>query len=191
MEKKLYRDELRKKIGGVCAGLADHFGMDVSLLRILFVLSAVFLHGVGLVAYVVLWISLPKKDFFFGNPHVDYKVPPQDAYNPFRNTPPNFSAADFDKPFGGFPAKKTNAGVIAGAILIVLGTVFLLRNFDFIPDIDHRVLWPLVIVGIGLAFIFSGAKKQPWEKQEWTKNEPEVKADDTSEEKTNDNPPTV
>lgn len=190
MEKKLYRDEQRKKIGGVCAGLADHFGMDVAIVRIIFVLGTVFLHGAGLVAYAVLWISLPKKHLFF-DPNVDYRIPPQDPFNPFKNAAPNFTMPEFEKPFGGVPAKKTNAGVIVGAVLIVLGTGFLLRNFDFIPDIDHRILWPLVIVGVGLAFIFSSAKKQPWEKEQWSKTEPEVKTEGAGEETENDNNPTA
>ncbi|RYD89092.1 MAG: PspC domain-containing protein [Sphingobacteriales bacterium] len=195
MEKKLYRDEQRKKIGGVCAGLAEYFGVDVSIVRVVFLVTAV-LHGTGAVIYCVLWAVLPKKDIFFRDPNVDYTVPPQDPFNPFKNaTPPNFTMPKYDDcgtPFTGIPAKKTsNAGVIVGAALIVFGSIFLLNNFDLIPDIDFHVLWPVVLVVIGITFIFSGAKKQPWEKEEWNKTATEPVTEEKKEEPTNDNPPTV
>ena len=193
MEKKLYRDEQNKKIAGVCAGLADHFAMDVSIVRIIFLLTAI-LHGAGLIVYVVLWIALPPKNPFLYDPNVDYTVPPQDPYNPFKNTtPPNFTMPNFGepgKPFTNMPTRKhTKAGVIIGAVLIILGAIFLLDNFNFIPDVDFSILWPLILVAIGIVFIFSGAKKQPWEKKEWHKTEPEPEV--KKEEDTNDNPPTV
>lgn len=59
MEKKLYRDEQHKSIGGVCAGLAEYFNVDVSIVRLVFVLALV-LKGVGLIPYIILWIVLPK-----------------------------------------------------------------------------------------------------------------------------------
>ncbi|MEO6849224.1 MAG: PspC domain-containing protein, partial [Mucilaginibacter sp.] len=70
MEKKLYRDDQRKSIGGVCAGLADYFNVDVAVVRLIFVLMLI-LHGSGLLAYIVLWIVLPRKTFTFSNPSVD------------------------------------------------------------------------------------------------------------------------
>lgn len=198
MEKKLYRDELRKKIGGVCAGLADYFGVDVSIIRVLFVITFV-VKGFGGLLYVILWIVLPKRNEFF-DPTVNYNIPPQDPYNPFKTAPePNFTMPNFDagKPFGSVPPvkKSSSVGVITGAILIIIGGAFLLDEFNLIPEVDFDVLWPLLLVGAGVAFILSGAKKQPWEQKDWNQPaaeqpaaaEPEKKA----EQNTNDNPPTV
>jgi phage shock protein PspC (stress-responsive transcriptional regulator) len=56
--KKLFRDEERKVLGGVSGGLAAYFDIDIVVVRILFVLTAIF-GGLGLVAYIVLWIVLP------------------------------------------------------------------------------------------------------------------------------------
>ena len=50
-----------KMIGGVCAGVADYFGIDVTLVRVLTVLGAVFGLGSLLVAYVVAWILIPQR----------------------------------------------------------------------------------------------------------------------------------
>jgi phage shock protein PspC (stress-responsive transcriptional regulator) len=53
--KRLYRDENNKILGGVCAGIANYFGMDAILVRILFVLS-----GIGFLAYILLWAFVPN-----------------------------------------------------------------------------------------------------------------------------------
>ena len=149
MEKKLYRDEHRKVIGGVCAGLADYFGVDVSVVRAIFAISLV-LKGIGFIPYIVLWIVLPKKNYNFNNPNinpgvdytsfnpnfnqgynnpkVDYSVPPPSASQPFMPS-----------------AKKSNAGLIFGVVLIVLGASFLLDEFNIIPELilksSGRLYW--------------------------------------------------
>jgi phage shock protein C len=50
----------RKKIAGVCAGFADYFEMDLTLMRIIFLATAILPPGVGGIAYVIAWIALPK-----------------------------------------------------------------------------------------------------------------------------------
>ncbi len=57
---RLYRDPANGKIGGVCAGLAEYFGFDLALTRILTVV-ALFLFPATMFAYVVLWFLLPVK----------------------------------------------------------------------------------------------------------------------------------
>jgi phage shock protein C len=47
-------------VAGVCAGLAESFNTDPTLIRVLFVLLAV-LGGSGLVIYVVMWILVPEE----------------------------------------------------------------------------------------------------------------------------------
>lgn len=60
---KLYRIPSEGKIGGVAAGLAEHFGTDVALLRILLLLTFFFAHGVPVVLfYIILWVVLPKAE---------------------------------------------------------------------------------------------------------------------------------
>lgn len=59
-EKKLYRQPIGKKIGGVCSGLAEYFDTDPTLIRILFVI-ALFLGSFGFWAYLAMWIVMPNK----------------------------------------------------------------------------------------------------------------------------------
>ncbi|EFV92676.1 phage shock protein C, PspC [Dietzia cinnamea P4] len=55
--KRLTRSEDRW-IGGVCGGLADYFGLDPALVRVLFVAS-LLLPGPQLLIYVILWFVMP------------------------------------------------------------------------------------------------------------------------------------
>jgi len=56
--KRLFRNENDKLIGGVCGGIANYFGIDTILVRIIFVFVA--FTGAGLLAYLILWIALPS-----------------------------------------------------------------------------------------------------------------------------------
>lgn len=60
MAKKLVRLENQKMIGGVCAGLADHMDLDISLVRILFVAVA-FITAIlpMMIFYIIAWIVIP------------------------------------------------------------------------------------------------------------------------------------
>jgi phage shock protein C len=48
-----------KKIGGVCAGFARYFNVDVTLVRVIWLTAALFA-GVGFIAYPVAWLLMPK-----------------------------------------------------------------------------------------------------------------------------------
>jgi phage shock protein C len=58
---RLSRPMHEAKIAGVCAGFARYFGVDVTLVRVLWlVVTLVPLPCFGLVAYIVCWIVMPK-----------------------------------------------------------------------------------------------------------------------------------
>ena len=52
------RSTTDKKLGGVCAGLADYFDLDPTIVRVVWVLAVLF-GGVGILLYIILWIVLP------------------------------------------------------------------------------------------------------------------------------------
>src|SRR5215468_9034451 len=56
--KRLMRSSRDKKIGGVCAGLAEYFDLDPTIVRIVWLL-AIFFAGTGFLIYIILWIALP------------------------------------------------------------------------------------------------------------------------------------
>lgn len=57
--KKLYRDSETKVLGGVSSGIAAYFGIDVVVVRILFLISF-FFFGTGFLLYIILWVVLPE-----------------------------------------------------------------------------------------------------------------------------------
>jgi phage shock protein PspC (stress-responsive transcriptional regulator) len=58
-KRRLYRDPDHRVIGGVCGGLGAYFNMDPIIFRIIFA-ALLFLTGTGFLAYLILWIAVPK-----------------------------------------------------------------------------------------------------------------------------------
>jgi phage shock protein C len=58
---RLTRSREDVKIAGVCAGVARYLGADVTLNRILWLLLAIWPPAIGLIAYIVCWIVMPKE----------------------------------------------------------------------------------------------------------------------------------
>jgi phage shock protein C len=58
--KRLYRSRKGQMIAGVCAGLAEHFGVDVNLVRLAFAVFTIFF-GVGVLIYLAAWVILPEE----------------------------------------------------------------------------------------------------------------------------------
>lgn len=61
MAKKLYRDPEQGMIAGVCAGVADYFEIDVTIVRVIWIVLA-FAASFGLLLYLACWIAFPKYD---------------------------------------------------------------------------------------------------------------------------------
>ena len=58
--KKLMRSRTDHKIAGVCGGFADYLELDVTLVRILWLMVA-FVGGWGLIGYLIAWIAMPEE----------------------------------------------------------------------------------------------------------------------------------
>jgi phage shock protein PspC (stress-responsive transcriptional regulator) len=149
MEKKLQRNQQDKMIAGVCSGLAEYFDIDVTWVRIAFVI-AVIASGSGILAYIILWIALPKRPYVpnFGQFNGGYMGD-------------GVSSANTSQTFVNSKKKdKGNLRLIAGVIFIFFGLFFLLNEFDLIPDwIDFENLWPLIIIAMGLYILSAGINK--------------------------------
>jgi len=48
-------------IAGVCAGLAEYFGFDPTVVRLVYALLTIFTAFAGVIVYIVLWIVMPEK----------------------------------------------------------------------------------------------------------------------------------
>ncbi len=65
MVKKLYRSVSDKQIAGVCGGLAKYFGIDSTVVRLVWA-AAVILAGAGLLLYLIAWVLIPQEPISLG-----------------------------------------------------------------------------------------------------------------------------
>jgi phage shock protein C len=57
---KLYRSKNNRKLAGVCGGLGEYLGADPTVIRVLFIVLAVF-GGAGLIVYLAMWLIVPQE----------------------------------------------------------------------------------------------------------------------------------
>jgi len=62
LSREWYRSRDGKKIAGICAGLAQEFGIAATPVRLAFVLLTLIAGGAGLVLYVILWMVMPYRE---------------------------------------------------------------------------------------------------------------------------------
>lgn len=153
MDRKLERNQYDKMVAGVAAGLADYLLVDVTLIRIAFILMTVF--GLsGLLIYVVLWVVIPERSLYESFKHMDPfytgAVPPVPPNPPIKPVPP-------------IAVKKSNSGrFVAGFLLIAIGSYFLLDEFDIIPHwFSIWKLWPIILIASGIGLLLNSKKKKP------------------------------
>ncbi len=61
MDNRLVRSATDRMLGGVCGGLARYFGIDATIVRLVFVLAV--LSGLSPLIYIILWIVMPQEGY--------------------------------------------------------------------------------------------------------------------------------
>lgn len=160
----IYRSQKNRIIGGVAGGLAEYFGVEVVLVRLLWVL-AIFLGGGGLLVYIIAWIIIPDEGRAFAGPAGQFERGRGQSAGPTQDcTSGNEAEGDTiadrhgagsaDAEQAGGPAKGqaawqdtgTQRRRNAGLILVGLGVIFLIYQV-FGPLM--RFGWPLLLVILG------------------------------------------
>jgi len=59
--KRLYRSRNNRMFSGLCAGLGEYIGLDPTVVRLIFALSAIFLFPVPIIVYLVMMLIVPEK----------------------------------------------------------------------------------------------------------------------------------
>ncbi|MDF1545633.1 MAG: PspC domain-containing protein [bacterium] len=113
---------------GVCGGLGDYFEVDPVLVRIICVMMA-FASGFGLLAYIVAWIIIPKREF-----------------GQARASTTTESEEISPKPYSPW------SRYLPGIILIGIGTLLLVRENWY--WFDWEEFWPALLIVVGLTLIF-------------------------------------
>jgi phage shock protein C len=166
-------------LAGVAAGVAETLDTDPSLVRIIWALLAILTGGIALLVYIVMAIVVPEgpgEPWPPGVPAPGGAVPAGSAASPSA-TPPPVNAA----PSWGAPSTPTQSrtewrasrratrrarrhqaldsgetGLIIGAVLVVIGALFLAR--EAIPWFDFNIWWPLGIIGLGVLLLAAAVR---------------------------------
>jgi phage shock protein C len=133
MTKRLYRSRKQRVLAGVCGGLGEYFDVDPVFVRILTVILT-FAHGIGLIAYLVAWIAMPKA--------------------PMMPASPEQPESPGDTPVEIQPQREPSAWRIylPGLIFILVGTVFLMDHLFWWFRWHH--VWPVLLIIAGAAMIW-------------------------------------
>lgn len=151
MGKKITRSRRNKVIEGVCGGIAEYFDIDPTIVRLGFVITT-FFGGTGIIAYIIAIFIIPEEDEYvskhFYNEEDSFNNNFDDAFDEEKDF--TKTMGDTEEEFN--PPTDRNKTVI-GVGLIILGVVFLLRQF-----INFKLIFPALLISIGMFIIYKGRK---------------------------------
>jgi len=73
--KRLVRSRANRKIAGVCAGFAEYFDLDVTLVRVVWLVLLLIPPCLGLLSYLIAWIVMPEEPEMHPVPSGQQQVP--------------------------------------------------------------------------------------------------------------------
>ena len=139
MRERLYRSRTERMFLGVAGGLGEWFDVDPSFVRIAFVLLTVA-GGAGILIYIARAIIVPER--------------PEGT--PVRSGVTAEGTSTIGETAHIRHRRDGRGAIIFGAILVIAGAWFLVRNA--IPDLDLDRWWPAVLILIGLVLLVGSAR---------------------------------
>ncbi|MCH8026988.1 MAG: PspC domain-containing protein [candidate division Zixibacteria bacterium] len=131
MPKRLYRSNTSRMLGGVCGGMGEYFDVDPTVVRVIAVILGLASAGWAVIAYIIGWIIIPEE------------LP--GAVKAKKSSEPNNQPRVYH-------ASATWTRYFPGLALIFFGALILVREHWY--WIDFHGVWPVMLIGIGLALIF-------------------------------------
>ncbi len=150
-DRKLTRSTTDRILAGVCGGIGRYFEIDPVVIRMVFVLSALF-GGIGIFIYIVLALIIPS----------DTEVSDRNVVNEVKKNAEEFgqsiksSANRFRE-----EVKSTDTYHRRnwfGVALVILGILLILSNFGLFQIFNFGRLWPLILVILGFLILFREKK---------------------------------
>ena len=141
MKTTLYRSASDRMLGGVCGGLGNYLSLDPTLVRLFFALLF-FGSGIGLLAYLALWIIMPGENSEYADKGFEDNL---------KDSGENFSERiqTVGEEFGeAVRNPNPQAGVIIGIALIALGSVLFVENLNihWLSWMSFDILWPVLLI---------------------------------------------
>ena len=169
MQRRLYRSQDDRPLTGVAGGMADYFDVDPTIMRLLWVLLAIFTGGVAVLAYVVMAVVVPvapasapgiepgavggdDASADAGDPDDETEESEGAPHQQSASTTPD--AARTYRPYeSGQPAdgrsRAMGGPAFIGLALVVIGILALLDSLGLFAHFDSWRLWPLVLIAFG------------------------------------------
>jgi phage shock protein C len=151
MNRRLYRSPDDRILAGVAGGMAETYDMDPAVVRIVWTLLIIFTGGVFLLLYVVMALVVPLR----GDDEPLANTSEGDVAGTDDTTQAGaavMTAREARRARRGERRASDNSGpLILGALLVIVGGIFLFRQYF---NIDIGQLWPLAIIGLGVVLIF-------------------------------------
>ena len=136
---RLHRSNSDRMIAGVSGGLAEYFDVDVTLVRAGWVVLCFVTLGLALMGYIVLAIIMPK----------DGATESQSGGASAEETAAPSEETSLRRPVA--PSRRRRGDLVA-MVLIGIGALVLITSQGWVP-ISWGLMWPLVLIGIGVTVI--------------------------------------
>lgn len=170
MQRRLHRSEDDRLLTGLSAGMADYFDVDPTLMRLLWVLLAIFTGGVAIIIYFVMVVVVPA-----GAAHAP-GIEPGAVGADDEPADTGEAPAPGDEPAGGEAApqpaseptapgaaqtyqphapeqpsdrRRMGGAAFVGLALVVIGVLALLDSLGLLAQFDSWRLWPVILIAFG------------------------------------------
>jgi phage shock protein PspC (stress-responsive transcriptional regulator) len=142
---KIYRLNDDYIIAGICSGLAKHFNVDPTIVRLIFILLS-FGGGSGVLIYLILWFVIPKEE------GKEKEINREEKVKEFANDVKN-KAKTMAKDINlNTKIKKTGRVNIMAVVLMLVGVVAI-WNQIFPMTIEWHFFWPVILILIGISLL--------------------------------------
>lgn len=149
----LRRSKTDRVIGGVCGGLAEYLALDPLLVRILFIILGI-VTGMGVVAYILLWVLVPAEDAAFATRDEMIRHNVEEIRERAQHLGRE-AQSSLDRTWE--PRHNVaHRTLFIGAGLITIGLLILLKNLGILGWLNR--LWPLALIAIGLLILINNMK---------------------------------
>jgi len=155
MNRRLYRSPDDRVLAGVAGGMAETYELDPALVRVGWALLILVTGGVFLVLYIIMALVVPLRQGAMGlwaAAGPGGADPAQGGMSAGPGTDPGTSrypSGSYGPPRRG--RSDATGPLVIGLILIVVGVVFLARQF--IPAINMSLVWPVIVIAGGALLI--------------------------------------
>lgn len=145
-------------LAGVCAGLGEHFRVDPTLVRVIFVVLTLVPPGIGIILYLVLC--------FLMDPPISHASRPPGTTGQRLSAMSSWLGREFRAAFGpsqgqspvpgedpSTPYRRHSGRLWSGIVLIAAGAYLVINNLGYLSGFRWDLLWPVLLIALGLLLL--------------------------------------